>query len=238
MIRETLSILYYISRLRWFLGRDTRGTRLLRRPSHSARLCWNWCSVERNRRSRRGLDQPRWKPCTARTSRVKTTREFTHCFGFQLATFASRWPRHSPPPPPRPIFRTAIFKPAKSHLSENPKATFARPIKNHSIILFSSLLLSWKSWSSQLNHECRFYDYHVISYIFTRLLPVGYIHAWININRIKLKLKSDDEYAIFRIFRIYRWSWLTNYRGSYRAVYNGKERENRDKWICHVLNNL
>lgn len=70
--------LLYISPFWWFLERDTRGTRLLRRRSHSARLCWNWCSVERNRRSRRGLDQPRWKPCTARTSRVKTTREFTH----------------------------------------------------------------------------------------------------------------------------------------------------------------
>lgn len=77
--RDTGYSKLYQSPVWWFLGRDTWGTRLLRRRSHSARLCWNWCSVERNRRSRRGLDQPRWKPCTARTSRVKTTREFTHC---------------------------------------------------------------------------------------------------------------------------------------------------------------
>lgn len=77
--RDTGYSKLYQSPVWWFLGRDTRGTRLLRRRSHSARLCWNWCSVERNGRSRRGLDQPRWKPCTARTSRVKTTREFTHC---------------------------------------------------------------------------------------------------------------------------------------------------------------
>lgn len=70
--REALHYSGYIGFFWRFLGRDTRGTRrLLRRPSHSARLRWNWCSApwRETGEGRRGLDQPRWKPCTARTWR-------------------------------------------------------------------------------------------------------------------------------------------------------------------------